>query len=216
MLDLFNLPTPQGCDIQKFFCGPSLLSNAEFSWEKPRGVSFIYILLIGNGGAGNATNGGGSGGVTVWFGNANNVPDSLIILPASNQITVSVRNTSSTAITLLRANGTNNATAATSQAAGVFGASGFYQSIAGDNGTSGAVTASSTTFLSFGGGASSAQAANYGYSSNTSSTNANGFFQMQPIIVGTSGMGNGRGSVGSGAGINGTQSTQSMALIASW
>jgi hypothetical protein len=214
MLDLFNLPTPQGCNIQTFYGGATSGSTTNSkSWIKPRGVSNVYMLLIGSGGNGDgATTGGGSGAVTVWYGSALNVPDQLQITAGINSSST-VRRASPTNVVLLQANAASSSTAGAATTAGVFAASGFYQSIAGQAGSSSTITASSTTFLS--GGASGATAtANYGYV-----TADSGFFQMQPIIVGVGGAGgDGKGGIGCGgvvfqpAGVGGP----GFVLIASW
>lgn len=206
MLDVFNIAKPQNCDIQMFFgdAGAASAFRFEKTWTKPRGVSHVYILLIGagaNGVAGN--NGGGSGAVTVWYGAAQNVPDSLTIKAAGEgqmyDTTVSVRCISGTATTLLSATAAINATGAAAAAATPFAASGFYESVAGQNGTTNQ-TASATTFLS--GGAQSTSndvVANYGYQT-TENNNSVGFFLLQPIIVGVGGGGNRKGGIGCGGG----------------
>jgi hypothetical protein len=78
-----------------------------------------------------------------------------------------------------------------------FAASGFFQSIYGQSGTSTAQSPSLATFLS-GGTTSSSVTANYGYT-----TNYSGFFITQPIIVGVGVGGAGafdRGGIGCGGG----------------
>lgn len=79
-----------------------------------------------------------------------------------------------------------------------FSAMGFFNSVAGQNGADGAaaIAASTTTFL--GGGCGGAQTGtplsatgNYGYVATASTgKKVNGFFQMQPIIVGVGGPAN--------------------------
>jgi hypothetical protein len=64
---------------------------------------------------------------------------------------------------------------------------GFFQSVAGQDGTGSNITASTTTFLSGGPGNGQGVTANYGYS--VASTKS-GFFMTQPIIVGVSNGGN--------------------------
>lgn len=77
-----------------------------------------------------------------------------------------------------------------------FTAIGFFNSVAGQNGADGAASssASSTTFLSGGSGGMQTgtvltTTGNYGYKAtgNTVGITANGFFQIQPIIVGVGG-----------------------------
>jgi hypothetical protein len=90
-------------------------------------------------------------------------------------------------------------------------ASGFFQSVAGQNG--GIDGASATTFLS-GGGSGVTKTANYGYT-----TTSNGFFQLQPIIVGVgstnTNVNNNAIGCGASAGIDG-EGGPGMVLIASW
>jgi len=217
MLDLFNIAKPQNCDIQTFYEVRGTSSAPTASWVKPRGVSNVYMLLIGAGGNGNGVaTGGGSGAVTVWYGSAKNVPDILYVQiggGGTGQNTTVIGRFSSGNVQLLRANCASGATAGAATTADVFAASGFYQSIAGQAGSSATITASTTTFLS--GGASGATAtANYGYVTANS-----GFFQMQPIIVGVGGAGsNGKGGIGCGGVVFQPegQGGPGFALIASW
>ena len=219
MLDLFNLPTPQGCNIQTFY-GTTEGTATIHSWMKPRGVSHVYMLLIGAGGNGNGTTGGGSGAVTVWYGAAQNVPDQLMIQPNNTTNSTNVRTRQANFnIALLTANNASTITGGTATTAGIFAASGFYQSIAGQNGSSADQTASTTTFLSGGNGTSGAGTltANYGYTR----VSGSGSFQLQPIIVGVGGAGGGasKGGIGCGsdAGAVGTATGGSgFVLIASW
>lgn len=209
MLDLFNLPTQQGCDIQTFYA-----TGGELSWVKPRGVSNIYMLLIGGGGTGDGTSGGGSGSVTVWYGSAQNVPDNLRILPGGSSLTISTKigNVTQTLISSRYATGS---TAGPATTAGVFAASGFYQSIAGQPGSSGNPGASGTTFLSAGGSAASGITANYGYLL-TAGASMSGIFMTQPIIVGIGGSGANKGGIGCGGGNTTGTGGPGMVLIASW
>ena len=216
MLDVFNIAKPQNCDIQTFYGGgasPSSTKDVK-TWSKPRGVSNVYFLLIGSGGSGDSTNGGGSGAVTVWYGAAQNVPDNLEILVGipGNASQIRYRTTSTTSSTLLLANAGSTPGGGAATTANTFAASGFYQSIAGQTGSTGGVSASSTTFLSGGGGAGNTATANYGYSST-----GNGFFQLQPIIVGVGCISAGVGGIGCGGGVPVTGiGGPGMVLIASW
>ena len=220
MLDVFNIATPQGCNIQTFY-GYGGSNPTTYTWVKPRGVSNVYMMLIGGGGAGNGTTGGGSGAVTVWYGSAQNVPDNLFVRPGQGAGTdTSVERFASPSIVLLRANAGSSTTGGTATTANQFAASGFYQSIAGQNGSASDIpTPSSTTFLS-GGAASGAVVANYGY--RTDSTNQPGSFRMQPIIVGSGGSGTTSNPVPGGIGCGGGAASPSgvggpgMVLIASW
>lgn len=204
-------------DVQIFYGDANATTASRFkkSWNKPPGVSHVYMLLIGAGGNGNGTNGGGSGAVTVWYGAAQNVPDQLEIL-AGFGINTTVSYRGSSLITLLTANAGSSPTAGAATTAPLFAASGFYQSIAGQDGTTVAsISASGTTFLMGGGTTGGSATANYGYAT---ASNNNGFFILQPIIVGVCGMGDGRGGIGCGGGANATtgRGGQGMVLIASW
>jgi hypothetical protein len=211
MLDLFNLPTPQGCNIQTFYAnnaGSATITTQ--TWVKPRGISNVYMLLIGAGGTGNGTSGGGSGAVTVWYGSAINVPDILYVaVTQSNDTRIQYRG-SGGLVTLLQGFCGSGSTAGTAFTANQFAASGFFQSIAGQNGS--ASSPSSTTFLTAGGGFTS-KTANYGYGIGN---DANGFFMLQPIIVGMGGSSSGRGGIGCGGGSASGVGGPGMALIASW
>lgn len=216
MLDVFNIATPQGCDIQIFLGAGTSNGNSQKSWVKPRGVSFVYMLLIGPGAPGTGTTGGGSGAVTTWYGAAQNVPD-LLITTCSTSGTLSARvagrfsNSTAAAEDLLIANGGSAQNAGAATIANSFAASGFFQSTAGQNGSTGNPGASTTTFLS-GGGSTGGVTSNYGYSVGNSA----GLFQTQPIIVGTGGAGANKGNIGCGGGVNSGAGGQGMVLIASW
>lgn len=161
---------------------------------------------------GNGSSSGGSGGVSVWYGAAQNVPDCLEILcydtlAAQNNTEIRYRSTSTTTNQLLIGRAAVSApTGGNTMTANAFCASGFFQSVAGQDGDSGA--ASSTTFLSCGGTA--AFTSNYGYREQT-----DGYFLLQPIIIGIGGIGAKNGGVGSGGGITG-RGGPGMVLIASW
>ena len=231
MLDLFNIAKPQGCDIQTFYgkaTGVSTSTNVgQYSWLKPRGVSFIYMMLIGAGSVGDTTNGGGSGAVTVWFGNANNVPDQLVVMPAfsgnsNHATTVSSKQATSTAgltpALLLSAPSAISGLGGSAMTANQFAASGFFQSVAGQAGGTGTVSASSTTFLSGGTQGGNDINANYGYQVTGAGPKKDGYFLMQPIIVGLAASGSGNGGIGCGSGAAATPGTggPGMVLIASW
>lgn len=225
MLDLFHISKPQGCDIQTFYglespSGTGYYRNTR-TWSKPRGVSHIYMLLIGSGGYGDGVTGGGSGAVTVWYGAAQHVPDNLTLViggPGSNagHTAIYYRGTEVPSSTnfLLKAEGGAITNAGAAMTANQFAASGFFNSVAGQNGIAGNQTQSSTTFLS-GGSASGPVTSNYGYR-HTAPSNS-GFFQMQPIIVGSGGISDKDGGVGCGSGGNvGALGGPGMVLIASW
>lgn len=244
MLDLFNIAKPQGCDIQTFY-GSGVVNGAaqQFGWSKPRGVSHVYMMLIGAGGGPSSVDsyGGGSGAVTVWYGAAQHVPDTLRVyaglggIDGSGSPSFGVASSvymlaSSGPVLLLQANAGQYGTPGSAMTANYFAASGFFKSTAGQAGTTvgGAVTASATTFLS--GGAYQGTTANYGYTAPSSGAggSAHGRFQLQPIIVGVGGGGAvgtlskaGFGGIGCGGGVQGSsgaggQGGSGMVLIASW
>jgi len=211
-------PTPQGANIQIFNEG-----NSTSDWVKPQGASFVWFTLIGGGSAYDSAGsfGGGSGGVTNFMCPAFLIPDVLRVTVGQGGQTSASNGTESTIVyqqkstigyTLLKGDyGTSSGGSA--MTANAFTAMGFFQSVAGQAGTAGSVSASTTTFLSGGAGAGSVTA-NYGY------TNAgSGFFQMQPIIVGTGGgsSGNGNGGVGCGGGGGTTgRGGDGMVVIITW
>jgi hypothetical protein len=215
----YPIATPQSCNIQIFYGrGPASSGDKTvMTWNKPVGVSHVYMMLIGGGGTGDGTNGGGSGAVTVWYGAAQHVPNSLVISPGVTldpTTTISYLGTSSPI--LLSALGGNGATAGAATSAGPFAASGFYKSTAGQNGTSSANSASTTTFLS-GAGTGSTSTSNYGYVNKQAGTNyTHGYFLMQPIIVGVAGINDGDGGIGCGGAAASAKGGPGMVLIASW
>ena len=198
-----------GADVKLFYSGST--------WAKPPGVSHIYMMLIGGGGDGDGTTGGGSGSVTVWYGAAQHVPNSLVVTASTgNNVPTTVQYRSANGLNvLLQANAGNGSTAGTASASNNFLASGFYQSTAGQNGSSLEIDASTSTFLSGGGPSSGFSVQNYGYR-RLSAGDANGFFMLQPIIVGAGGKGsNSVGGIGCGSGTTG-KGGPGMVLIASW
>jgi hypothetical protein len=205
-----------GADVQIFYGSDASSSLRTRSWNKPTGVSHVYMMLIGGGGYGDgAGTGGGSGAVTVWYGAAQNVPDQLYIAVCdyTGQFATQISYRSgSSLINLLSANQGNVSTAGSATSAGLFASSGFYQSIAGQGGASGPQSASTTTFLSGGSSSGSSVTANYGYSV---LAGQDGFFMLQPMIVGAGGTNAQNGGIGCGGGVSG-KGGQGMALIASW
>lgn len=180
------------------------------------------MMLIGGGGDGSGTDGGGSGVVTVWYGAAQHVPDVLQVYARAPAIQayhteVAYLSTGANFVTLLEARSSSSPTGGIASTANYFGNSGFYQSTAGQDGFASASSASSTTFLSGGAGTvSSSVTANYGYTANVTGTNGAGYFQLQPIIVGVGSAGYTAGVVGCGSGEDGTLGGQGFVLIASW
>jgi hypothetical protein len=209
MLDLFNIPSTTKADIQLFY--------QDAVWAKPRGASFIYMMLIGGGGNGNGTTGGGSGAVTRWMGSAINVPDNLVIHPSTgnaDNTTVSYRGTTLT--TLLTANAATTSTAGTASTATPFANTGFFASTAGQAGVTGNPTASSTTFLGQGGNGTGTATANYGY---TVPAGSESFFMTQPIIVGCGVTSTSAKNGAIGCGGSGSASSLGgfgLVIIASW
>jgi hypothetical protein len=178
------------------------------------------MLLIGPGGNGDGSSGGGSGAVTVWYGAAQHVPNSLVVVVGAAGVgptSVSARfsNSAATPTALLQANRAVGATAATASTANQFAASGFYKSTAGQNGGAGSVAANDTTFLSGGCANTGEITANYGYTLSNSTSSLAGMFQMQPIIVGLGSKGGRNGAIGCGGGTSGSGGP-GMVLIASW
>ena len=213
-------------DVQIFYASQANGSGTKGqSWNKPVGVSHIYMMLIGPGGSGNtSTSGGGSGAVTVWLGAAQNVPDSLIIQPQTTSISyIYYRTSSTTTVTLLSAAGGSGITGATAMTPNQFCNMGFFQSVAGQSGVGDSVTASATTFLSAGGG-SAPSTGNYRYVINGPSWGNNGYFQFQPIMVGVGAAGGnptGSGVTNAAYGCGGdftggTPGGPGLAIIASW
>lgn len=199
-----NYPTPQGANVQIFQDG-----GTTSDWVKPQGASFVWFTLIGGGGSGgNGSStgigdggGGGSAAVTNFMGPAFLMPDVLQVSVGRGGLTASASGTqtiinyvSKSTYELLRAESGLGGTAGSGNTNGVGGAGGaatasnyfscmgFYQSIAGQTGDNATNTISATTFLS-GGMSGNTRISNYGYSV----TNQNGYFQMQPIIVGVGG-----------------------------
>lgn len=187
------------------------------AWNKPPGVSHVYMMLIGGGGDGNGSDkGGGSGAVTVWYGAAQHVPNNLVVSVSTgnaSNTTVNYR-ASSGLIALLTAAGATLGTAGTAMTANQFAASGFFSSTAGQDQGSGTVP--TLTFLTAGVSVG-ASPGNYGYTRN--GTISHGYFQLQPIIVSVGSGGdlgvNSRAAIGSGAGVIG-RGGPGMVLIASW
>jgi len=221
----FHIATPQGCNIQTFYGLTSSISDANNvyrnyqSWNKPVGVSHVYMMLIGGGGEGQGgtppppNSGGASGVVTVWYGAAQHVPNSLLVrAPAEadadfGDTTVSIWTDDIYDLLTARSGST------TPMSANSFTASGFFQSVGGAPASTGDATPSATTFLSSGSDTAVATA-NYGY---TGGAGSNGYFIMQPIIVGLGGRLNAPdGGIGCGSHRTSGKAGQGMVLIASW
>jgi hypothetical protein len=178
--------------------------------------------------AGAAGGGGGSASVTNCMVPAFLIPDVLRITigkggigaktsvgaATSGENTVlSYQQKATSAYTLLTANGAGGGTNGTIGATGTGGAAGtattsnyftcmgFFQSVAGQDGTIGTTSAPTNTFLTAGGCADIV--GNYGYGIGQSTNPpASGYFQMQPIIMGYGGN-SAMGAGGSNATTNG-------------
>lgn len=185
------------------------------TWVKPPGVSQIYMMLIGGGGNNNSTTGGGSGAVTTWWGSAQNVPDNLVVsVSTGNAVNTTVNYRGTNGLNaLLTANAAVTSTGGTAMTANQFTASGFFQSVAGQNGGSLNLSASATTFLSGGNKATNSITANYGYFVLDSA----GFFQLQPVIVGIGSSGTSiNGAIGCGASGATSLGGPGLVIIAAW
>jgi hypothetical protein len=198
------------CDVQIFY--GNNVANDWRIWDKPTGVSHVYILSIGAGGNGNGGQGGGSGGTYVWYGAARNVPDAL-------QIVMGVGGTNSnniyyrfpeSGVSFLAPGTPSFVGPAGAGDPSAFTASGFRNSRVGQAGDT--IGASSETFLSAGVN-NSTQTGNYGYVN--PSNNSRGYFLLQPIIVAVGATGTGNGVYGCGGGPSGTGGA-GLVLIASW
>jgi hypothetical protein len=214
-----NYPTPQGANVQIFQEGGSTSA-----WVKPQGASFVWFTLLGAGGGGDTgSTGGGSGAVTNFMGPAFLMPDSLQInvgaggatqvAGGNTSVFYALQNTSSPYLLLQAKGGLPGSSGGGAMSANYFTAMGFFQSTAGQDGTTGTQSASSTTFLS--GGGLGTPTANYGYKPNSQT----GYFQMQPIIVGIGGSNSSSGSqvggVGCGGGVNGAGGN-GLVVIITW
>lgn len=69
MLDFFSTPSSTVADVQVFGPNSATVGAGWVTWNKPRGTSMCYMLVLGSGGAGgngvigaNSTAGGGGGG----------------------------------------------------------------------------------------------------------------------------------------------------------
>ena len=215
-----NYPTPQGANVQIFNGQTSdLTATNTFSWTKPQGASFVWFTLIGAGGTGNGTTGGASGAVTNFMCPAFLIPNNLRvqIQPALSSTSTKIRyqEKTSAGYDLLTANNGVAGVAGTAMTANAFTAIGFFQSVAGMNGQNANVSVGDT-FLTGGGSLGGNSSCAYDYSSGPASSNRNGFFQTQPIIMGTSGMGTGRGGIGCGGGLNSGSGGNGMVVIITW
>jgi hypothetical protein len=223
MIDVFNFANPQTANYQAFYGG-----GTTQDWIKPRGVSMVRMLLIGAGAGGRTgiqgggVTGGGSGAITTWIGPAIFIPDELrISIGAGGASGAAGGNTSiiwqgpsaSAGYTLLTANGAASNTAGTASSNNFFGASGIFNSIAGQDGSNPdtTISLSTTTFLSGGSGGSSTIGggggnvlAKYGYptvkggNGSTGGNGGDGYFITQPLFLGVGGAGGGGSATAAG------------------
>ena len=154
-------------------------------WNKPVGVSHVYILLLGGGSSSSTTNGGAGGAITVWYGAAQHVPDVLQLNIGGNSNSADGQSTwinmlNSSTTEILSAEGAASASAGgTAMTANFFTAAGFFRSVLGPSGGPG--TATPTTTFNTGGNATGVTNGAYGYS--TGSNSGQAIFQLQPILV---------------------------------
>jgi hypothetical protein len=225
-----NYPTPQGANVQIFQGRVRGAATTAWTheWVKPQGASMVWFTLIGGGGggasAGASTFGGGGGSsavtncmmpaflipdilqVRVGFGGAGAIAGGLDGSGAGDS-EIFYQQKAGTGYTLLTAKGGGagvvnaGGTGGAASVSNYFSAAGFFQSIAGANGN--IVTASPTTFLQGGGYRDEAYTGNYGFSLDTTRNTTNGFFQMQPIIVGLGGTYTSAGGAANAAGRGG-------------
>jgi hypothetical protein len=211
-----NYPTPQGANVQ-IFQAPVRADTAAWTteWVKPQGASFVFFTLIGSGGgtdiSATTNDGGGSGAVTNFMCPAFLIPDILQVrvgkggLAGNNGTDTEIRyqQKAGTSYLLLEAGGgaagqNTPDNGGNSMSANYFTIMGFLNTTRGQSGSGVTIPPSTETFLSSGNTASTITTANYGYQSGVA-----GFFQTQPIIVGTGGNragGNNSGGLGCGGG----------------
>lgn len=179
------------------------------TWNKPPGVSQVYMLLVGGGGNGNTSTGGSSGAVTTWWGAAKNVPDSLVVnVSTGSGVDTIVNYQSSNGLNvLLTAPASALNVTASAMSSNQFAATGFFQSVPGltsNGGTAG-------SFVCGGSDTGGSVTGAYGYVSTY-----NGYFLLSPIIVGVGGSaGQARGGIGCGGNLVGLGGP-GLVIIASW
>ena len=109
MLDLFDIPSATKADVQKFGANSVTAGSSWHTWRKPRGISFIHILLFGGGGGGGggfvgaagAAGGGGGGGSSAQT----NILFPAWAIPDVLYISVGVGGAGSTGSTVAGSNG---------------------------------------------------------------------------------------------------------------
>lgn len=215
-----NYPTPQNANVQTFYAPNSNAGRLDSAWTKPQGASFVWFTLIGAGGNGDGTTGGGSGAVTNFMCPAFLIPDRLTVQVGScyhgTNTQIIYQQKDGTGYTLLTAGSGAGSGAGSASGANYFTAMGFFQSIGGQAGSTTSIAASTTTFLSGGGEQTQNQTSNYGYTTG-STGNRPGFFQMQPIIVGAGGMGvSANGGIGCGGSLSFGEGGNGLVVIITW
>lgn len=200
-------------DVQKYFGLPD--ATARFSWNKPVGTNFIYMLLVSGGGIGNpSVQGGGTGAIGIWFGAAKHIPNALNV-SFSTTATQIITNTTSAAQTIFSVSNATSTSGASAPTVDGYWASGYYNFTAGINGSTGQAAPSTTTFLNQGTTTAGATG-NYGYTPG----NNGGFLLLNPIIVSITSGANSRAgnstAYGSGASNSSPIATPGFAIIASW
>jgi len=217
-----NYPTPQGANVQIFQEG-----GTTSDWVKPQGASFVWFTLIGAGSAYDTSfpRAGGSGAVVNCMVPAFLTPDTLLVTVGAGPKVANVAGGASIVSYRIKGNytlltaagGQANGAGGSADAGGPFTAAGFFQSIGGQDGTTGInQNASATTFLSGGTTGGWAVNGNYGYSAPVGGPN--GFFQMQPIIVGL-GAANKKAGTGCGGAYGATGAAgggDGMVVIITW
>lgn len=203
-------------DVKTFYGNYAVTSN--FAWDKPVGTTFVYIMLIGAGGAGDGSStGGGTGAITTWIGSARHIPNAVTVQISTTNTSL-LTNIGGVQKTIFSAAAANVTLAGVASAVDGYYASGFYNFTVGLNGTTGNPSSSTTTFLQNGAAVTAASTGNYGY---TRSASQAGYFFLSPIPVGLSSGSPAnplqRGAYGCGAYYtNITSGGPGMAVIASW
>lgn len=208
-----NYPTPQNADVQ-IFTNTNTLKGVD--WVKPQGATMVWFTLIGAGGNGDGSSPGGSGAVTNCMIPAFFIPNILRVCVGSGGVGSYIYYQEKTAAgyILLVANPGSAGGYGSSSSPSVFSSAGLFQSV---QGTLATTTPSPTTFLSGGITGSATIQANYGYSKPSSGTD--GYFQTQPIIVGTGASGSSAEKGGIGCGGNFSSNSKGgngMVVIISW
>lgn len=202
-------------DVQQYYGVVGV--SSKFSWNKPVGTSFVYIMLVGAGGAGDgATTGGGTGAVGTWFGPAKSIPSSLQVNIGSLTTSIIANVSKNTETVMMSVNAASTTSGGTQTTQNGYWNSGFSRTTAGANGATTASVGSVLTFLSPG-GVGSTMSGNYG-----DTAGIGGLFSLSPILTSVSSSGDTPTSAsvartyGCGSPSTWTSPTAGMAIIASW